>query len=82
MDYTPKWALYDYIQNAWHLSQTEDIYISFGFHLESAHLELASDTSLIMGLIQVLSQIKQEEKEIVYLTINQVGEHIRNRKMR
>jgi hypothetical protein len=32
MDYTPKWALYDYIQNAWHLSQTEDIYISFGFH--------------------------------------------------
>jgi hypothetical protein len=81
MDYTPKVVLYNYIQNAWNLSKNEDIYISFGFHLESAHLtnESPPGASLIMGLMQVLSKIKQEKKEIVYLTINQVGEQIRNK---
>jgi hypothetical protein len=74
IDYTPPAILYYYIKQAWSLSEHQDIYISFGFHLESIDLKtvLSQNTPLLMALMQVLSKAAEDGITINYLKINQV----------
>lgn len=79
IDYISPMALYRYIQQAWTLSRRQDIYISFGFHLESATTitEFSDNMPLLSALIHILSMARQDGIAITYLTTQQVGEACR-----